>query len=245
MEVRTGLSSYTRMYGSKGAAAAYRWQVRAAQWQYKIILLDALTKMTEQAVSVTFPESIATQRIELRHYADTDAVAIAELLGSNRQHLLRNFPELSKGLATPDEIKLFIEDCADQCNDRKTHTYGIWTKTPRQLIGQLKVKNILWNVPSAELSYFVGQSFLRRGYAREAVAIVMQVAFRELSFNRVYVRIIPSNIASLQLAQKLGMKHEGLHRNEFRCGLGELHDVNYYSLTHDDYLTSALAALSP
>lgn len=190
--------------------------------------------MPEQAFAVTFPGSIATDRFEMRRYGDADVGAVAELIGSNRQHLLRNFPELSTGLTTPDEIKLFIQDCTDQWNDRKIFTYGIWTKTPRQLIGQLKVKNVLWNVPSAELSYFIGQSFLRRGYAREAVAAVMQVAFRELSFNRVYVRIISSNVASMQLAQKLGMKHEGLHHNEFRCGLGDLHDVNYYSFTRDE-----------
>lgn len=183
----------------------------------------------------TFPKVISTARLELRCYAETDAESLAELIESNRKHLLRNFPELSKGLSTPEETKLFLSNCSEQWNDRKGYCYGVWIKATENLIGQVKVKNIRWEIPGAELSYFIGQSFLRRGYAIEAVAAVIAAAFRDLGFNRLYVRIISSNIGSARLAQKLGMQHEGLHRNEFRCGFGELHDVNYYSLTRGDY----------
>lgn len=184
---------------------------------------------------VSFPESIVTERLELRCYDEMDAVSVGELIGSNRRHLLRNFPELSKGLTTPAEVEQFLSGCVFQWNERKGYCYGVWTKTLKNLIGQVKVKSLHWEIPSAELSYFIGQSFLRQGYASESVAAVMNVALKELSFNRVYVRIISSNIASIQLAQKLGMQHEGQHHREFRCGFGELHDVDYYSLTSSDY----------
>lgn len=183
----------------------------------------------------TFPKSIATTRLELRSYAETDATSVGELIDSNRRHLLQNFPELSRGLSTPVEVGQFVFNCTLQWNERKGYCYGIWIKTPGKLIGQVKVKNIHWEIPSAELSYFIGHSFLRKGYASEAVAAVINVALGELGFNRVYVRIIASNVASIHLAQKLGMRHEALHLQEFRCGFGELHDVNYYSLTSSDY----------
>lgn len=184
---------------------------------------------------VGFPKVIVTERFELRCYDETDAANVGELIDSNRRHLLQNFPELSRGLTTPAEIEQFVFNCTLQWNERKGYCYGVWTKTPKTLIGQVKVKNLHWEIPSAELSYFIGQSFLRQGYAREAVTAVMNVALKELSFNRVYVRIISSNVASIQLAQKLGMQHEGQHHQEFRCGFGELHDVDYYSLTSSDY----------
>lgn len=183
----------------------------------------------------TFPKSITTARLELRSYAEADAESVAELIDSNRQHLLQNFPELSRGLSTPVEVGQFVSNCTLQWNGRKGYCYGVWTRTPKKLIGQVKVKNIHWEIPGAELSYFIGESFLRRGYASEAVRAVMNVALKELSFNRVCVRIISSNVASRHLARKLGMHHEGLHRQEFRCGFGELHDVDYYSLIRKDY----------
>ena len=103
------------------------------------------------------------------------------------------------------------------------------------MAGQIKVKNISWDVPAAELSYFIGSGFLRRGYATEAVLAVMREAFERLQFNRIHARVIASNRESAELARKLGMVHEGRHRREFRCGHGELHDVDRFSVTREEY----------
>jgi ribosomal-protein-alanine N-acetyltransferase len=75
----------------------------------------------------------------------------------------------------------------------------------------------------------------RKGFATEAISVVLRTAFQDSDFNRIFVRIIPSNRKSLLLVEKLGFKQEGLHRNELQCGLGELHDVYYFSLTQEDY----------
>ena len=187
------------------------------------------------ASNPAFPVSLVTARLELRKYSEVDAEHVAGLIVANRSRLRRNFPELARGFSSVNEVQLFLKTCETQWNGGEDYHYGIWIKEPHELIGQIKVKNIHWEIPSAELSYFIGQSFLRRGYATEAVLAVLDTAFTELKFNRVYVRIISSNIESRRLAQKIGMQHEGLHRQEFRCGFGELHDVDYYSLTPNDY----------
>lgn len=100
------------------------------------------------------------------------------------------------------------------------------------------MKNVVWDVPSAELSYFISSSAQRQGFATEAISRILRLAFEQLDFKRMFVRIIPSNKESILLANKLGFEHEGLHRNEFRCGFGELHDVHYFSLTIEDYRMS-------
>lgn len=187
------------------------------------------------ASNPAFPVSHVTARLELRKYDEVDAEHVTGLIAANRDHLRRNFPELARGFSSVNGVQLFLKTCETQWNEGKGYHYGIWIKESHELIGQIKVKNIHWEIPSAELSYFIGQAFLRCGYATEVVAAVIEVAFRDLGFNRLYVRIISSNIGSVRLAQKLGMQHEGLHRNEFRCGFGELHDVHYYSLTPNDY----------
>lgn len=49
------------------------------------------------------------------------------------------------------------------------------------------------------------------------------------------MRILPVNRESFALAKKMGFQEEGLHRKALRCGLGELHDVQYLSITSDEY----------
>jgi ribosomal-protein-serine acetyltransferase len=185
---------------------------------------------SEQSV----PEVINTARLALRRYGAVDGESLRTLVDDNRVHLIESFPEIAHGLSTSAESAAFIADKAVQWSAGKTYCYGIWRADTRALAGQIQAKNILWNVPSAELSYFVAINSLRLGIASEAIASLLQVLFEQLEFSRVYVRVIASNRPSLALAQALGFKAEGLHRQEFRCGLGRLHDVQHLSILRSD-----------
>jgi len=142
---------------------------------------------------------------------------------------------MAKGLLQVQEAISFTEEKAEQWKARKAFCCDIWLKVSKEQLWQLQVKNVACDVPPAELSYFIGSSYQRQGFASETISAILRIAFAELDFMRVFVRIIPSNQHSLLLAKKLGFKHEGLHRNEFRCGFGELHDVHHFLLTIDDY----------
>lgn len=183
----------------------------------------------------TFPERLETPRLELRAYREQDVEALARLVGANREPLRRNFHDTVKKLTTADATRAFIQETAAQRQARMVFHYGIWTRPAPVLIGQLKIKNLSWDVPSAEISYFISVDFQRRGYASESVLAVLCDAFEKLGFNRIYARVIVANKKSAELARKLGMVHEGLHRQEFRCGYGELHDVDYFSVIRDGY----------
>jgi RimJ/RimL family protein N-acetyltransferase len=189
------------------------------------------------SAEVTFPETIDTERLKLRRYTAAHAERILDLVDRNRSDLLRNFSSMAKDLCTVREVQSFIFQKDQEWDARKSCCYGIWLKSSQHLLGQLLVKNIVWDVPSAELSYFISGSSQRQGFATEAISEVLRQAFEKLSFNRIFVRIIPSNNESTLLAKKLGFQHEGLHRYAFRCGFGELHDVHYFSLTSKDWFS--------
>jgi ribosomal-protein-alanine N-acetyltransferase len=182
-----------------------------------------------------FPDLLRTDRLVLRAYAAADSPGLLKLVEQNRDILIRNFPQMAKGFARLEDSIAFTEEKALQWNDRNAFCYGIWLKDSKEQIGQILVKNLTWNIPSAELSYFIASQLQRKGFATEAISVILRTAFKELGFNRIFIRIIPSNRESILLANKLGFKQEGLHRNEFRCGFGELHDVYYFSLTNQDY----------
>jgi RimJ/RimL family protein N-acetyltransferase len=186
------------------------------------------------SAETTFPERLETERLILRRYCDGDALAVFALVDKNRQGLIQNFSQMARGLLKREDVESFIQEKSTQWDTRRAFCYGLWPKDAPELIGQLLVKNIVWDVPSAELSYFVGSSSQRRGFATEAISMILRVAFERLAFKRVFVRIVAANTVSFSLASKLGFKHEGLHRSEFRCGFGELHDVHYFSCTVED-----------
>ena len=186
---------------------------------------------------VTFPELLETERLVLRRYRSVDAAGILELVDKNRARLVQNFSPMANALFRGEDVKSFVEDKTEQWNAGRAFCYGIWFKISEQQIGQLQVKNVVWDVPSAELSYFIDSSSERQGFATEAISGILRVALGQLDFKRIFVRIIPSNQRSIALANKLGFKHEGLHKNAFRCGFGELHDVHYFSVTMEDFRT--------
>jgi ribosomal-protein-alanine N-acetyltransferase len=188
------------------------------------------------AGEAAFPELLETERLVLRRYISADAESILELVEKNRSSLIQNFSQMAKGLLQLEEAKSFTDDKSEQWNGRKSFCYGIWLNASKELVGQIQVKNIVWDVPSAELSYFIGSSSQRQGFASEAISAILSEAFNQMDFKRIFVRIVPSNRESLLLANKLGFKHEGIHRSEFRCGFGDLHDVHYFSLTSNDFM---------
>jgi RimJ/RimL family protein N-acetyltransferase len=188
----------------------------------------------------SFPDPLAAARFHLRRYQSYDAPAVLRLVDRNRERLVRNFPELAQRMKTGEEASAYVGATDKQWRDGVAFVYGIWTLSAGTLIGQIRVKNIVWNVPSAELSYFVDKDWLRRGVATEAIGAVLRESFEASGFKRIYARVIGANEESLALARRLKLQHEGVQRNAFRCGLGELHDLHVFAMTDVDYRLAAV-----
>ena len=182
-----------------------------------------------------FPEQVETERLVLRRYLPKDAEALLTLVEANRDVLRREFAQMA-GLGSKLESQSFIVEKSDQWSTGRTFCFGIWRRSTGELIGQLQVKNVAWEIPAAELGYFVGGAWHRLGYASESVQEILRVAFEQLSFERVFVRILPGNQESLGLAKKLGFREEGVQRKAFRCGYGALHDVRFLAMVRQDWL---------
>ncbi len=185
-------------------------------------------------VEKRFAETIETEHLILRSYRTDDAPDLLNLVERNRQELIREFAQVA-GLQTREQVEAFIGKKSSRREQRESFCYGIWRIGTKHPLGQLQVKNVAWEIPAAELSYFIDKKSQRQGYAKESLHAILARAFDELRFERIFLRILPSNVESFVLATKLGFQQEGLHRNAFRCGFGQLHDVRYLSLTRGDY----------
>ncbi|MGN0141774.1 MAG: GNAT family N-acetyltransferase [Roseburia sp.] len=80
-----------------------------------------------------------------------------------------------------------------------------------------------------EIGYKFDHDFWNRGYAREAVAEAVRIAFDELGLHRVFARVQPENLRSRRLLEALSFFPEGIER-ECICINGKWTDHLRYAL---------------
>lgn len=74
----------------------------------------------------------------------------------------------------------------------------------------------------------------RKGYATEAIWLVLRFFFHELGFQKVNATVYSFNEASLALHRKLGFKEEGCLRQMIYTE-GSYHDEIYFGMTREEF----------
>lgn len=65
---------------------------------------------------------------------------------------------------------------------------------------------------SAELGYWVGEPYWGRGFASEAVRQVLDFAFRQNLYLRIFAGVLDGNQASMKVLKKNGFQFEGISK---------------------------------
>ncbi len=61
----------------------------------------------------------------------------------------------------------------------------------------------------AELGYWIGRPYWKKGYCTEATKVILKYGFTALKLNRIHASHFSRNPASGKVMQKIGMSHEG------------------------------------
>ncbi len=87
--------------------------------------------------------------------------------------------------------------------------WGVYLRENNRLIGLCGfTQEMIEDQPEMELSYLIHRDFRRRGYALEALNAVMAFGRQELSLDRFVALILPYNLPSIRLAERVGMTRE-------------------------------------
>lgn len=164
----------------------------------------------------------------------SDASDLLQLTKRNRKSLLESFP-LSANLETIDQAHSYIAERAHWAAMGTAFYYGVRHKKNNQLIGQFHIKHINWKSHSAELGYYVDADYRRKGVASQLIGLAQEELFTKRNFRRLTLRAITTNEPSIQLAEKLGFRKEGVLRSEFTTGAGELVDNVLFSKLNTDF----------
>ncbi|MGW5361948.1 GNAT family N-acetyltransferase [Actinopolymorpha pittospori] len=118
--------------------------------------------------------------------------------------------------------------------DDDTFGVGIESLAEGRLVGGLSTNGVDKNAGVFSYGITIGADFQRRGYASEAIILLLRYMFGERRFQKCDVDIYAYNTASLKLHEKLGFIEEGRRRRS-QFFAGGYHDVVLMGMTVEEY----------
>ncbi|MET0974479.1 MAG: GNAT family protein [Leifsonia sp.] len=107
-----------------------------------------------------------------------------------------------------------------------------------RVIGDVMLRLGSVETADVEIGWVFHPDFAGRGYATEAAAAVLALAFTDLEAHRVHAELDPRNTASAALCERLGMRHEGTTRETF-YDKGEWSDAALYAVLRSEWAAVA------
>jgi len=93
------------------------------------------------------------------------------------------------------------------------------------LVGFVYLNNLDWFSRNAEFGVLIGEREKQgKGFAREALELVVRYAFQELNLHKIYLRVVSFNKRALELYRTFGFAQEGVQRRHAFVR-GRYHDV--------------------
>ncbi len=108
---------------------------------------------------------------------------------------------------------------------------GIWAledKETGQMIGSIRLENIRVDELSAEIGYFLNQTYWKQGLMTEVLTRLVSLAFSRLPFKKLMIKTHEENKASQQLALKVGFSYQKRYKASDRYS----HKMRYYRDYH-------------
>ncbi len=113
---------------------------------------------------------------------------------------------------TKTEFKKIIQGQIERRNKDTFYDLGVFDKTG-VLIGGVSIMEVSRGISqTAYLGYRIFNNYWGKGYGKEAVRAMIEIAFEDIKLHRIEAGIEPSNKRSLKLARSLGMRREGLKK---------------------------------
>lgn len=195
---------------------------------------------SEPSLPFVFDTPISTERLVLRLMTPDDIDAVYAY--QSREDVCRY---LLHGPRTREELVTRVGEYAQATTLAANGDY--WqlaielpatSDRPARLIGELYFTISNLESSRGEIGWTLHPDFYRKGYATEAAATVLDLAFGTVGLHRVYAELDPRNDASIALCKKLGMREEA-HFVQDLWFKGEWADTGIYALLREEWLVRA------
>jgi RimJ/RimL family protein N-acetyltransferase len=111
-----------------------------------------------------------------------------------------------------DDARTYLSTRAAADETGESFVWAMVEKATDRLAGTIGLHDVQPDPGSAELGYWIGESFRGKGYTTEAARRVLSWAFEVADFERIQATYMPGNDASAGVMRNIGMQPEGLLR---------------------------------
>ena len=176
-------------------------------------------------------KTLTTQRLELRRFKQGDETQMFNNWTSDMR--------VAKYLSwdphkTLDDSKAVVEKWMKRSENIDRYDWGI--ELDGNLIGVINVIGFSERDEWCELGYCMGYNYWNKGYMTEAVKAVINYLFSEVGFHRIVIRNATENPASGKVAEKCGLRLEGIQRGYMKSRLGGFYDMEERAILREDWL---------
>lgn len=183
---------------------------------------------------------VVTPRLVLRCWDPADSPQLTAAITQSLEHLRPWMPwAQDEPRSLEDRVKHLRKFRASFDLD-SDFVYGIFDSQGSEVYGSSGLHTRVGE-GIREIGYWIRQDQVGRGFATEATAALVRVAFEVDQVRRVEVRCDPLNRASLRVPEKLGFVHEATLRAQGRDVHGNPRDTMIWSLVLPDYEGSLCA----
>ncbi len=134
----------------------------------------------------------------------------------------------------PEHTKNYIAYLQSEYRDGRLYDWAIVLKESGKMIGTVGFPTIRATDSAAEIGYVLNPAYHHRGYAREAVRLIIDFAFQKLALHRIEARCFRENDASRRLLLDLGFRFEGRARDGLRIK-GKFETIDSFAILTDDW----------
>jgi ribosomal-protein-alanine N-acetyltransferase len=172
--------------------------------------------------------------IRLRPPALEDYEAWAKLRSASRAHTEPWEPSWAEDELTKSAFKRRLRRYQSDLDNGTGYPFFVFRAADDVLIGACNLNNVRRGVlQAADLGYWIGAPYVRRGHCRAAIRRVLGYAFGPLHLNRIEAATRLENEPSRRLLLSVGFTPEGVARSYLKIN-GAWRDHLKFAILRDD-----------
>lgn len=145
-----------------------------------------------------------TERLILRHFQITDGERMDRVFGD------AEVMSFGCGVQTPLWVREWLQGCLEKYQKWGFGPWAVVEKRSQEVIGYGGLCHFpdVGGQPETEIGYRLARGHWGHGYATEAAQKVRDYGFDTLNLPRLIAMIDPRNVASIRVAEKIGLRYE-------------------------------------
>jgi ribosomal-protein-alanine N-acetyltransferase len=183
------------------------------------------------------PTELVGRRVLLRPLGSSDFEQWREVRRRGGEWLTRWEPRPGPGQPNMvEDARAFAARCGARDRERQMGTgYGFGVFVNGRFAGEVNLNNVQRGAfQNAYVGYWIDRALAGEGYTPEAVVTTFRFGFEDAGLHRLQVAVVPRNISSRRVAEKLRLRDEGTAVRYLEIN-GRWEDHVRYAITAEEW----------